>query len=55
MANTKSWAAYYRRFGCLCCHKKRQPYGGNGLCTHCDAQATQRLVAIVGQVAAATA
>jgi len=55
MANTKSWAAYYRRFGCLCCHKKKHPYGRHGLCTRCAAQVMQRLEAIVGQMAAAVA
>ena len=55
MSNTKSWATYYRRFGCLFCGKKKQPSEGNGLCARCAAQATQILKAIVGQMAAATA
>ena len=55
MGNMKSWAAYYRRFGCLCCHKRRQPHGNYGLCDRCDAQVMQRLQAIVGQMAVARA
>ena len=55
MTNRKSWAAYYRRFGCLCCHKRKQPHGRHGLCARCAAQATQILKAIVGQMATATA
>ena len=49
MTNRNRWAAHYRRFGCLCCHKRKQPYGRHGLCGLCAAQITQRLEAIVGQ------
>ncbi len=55
MTNRNRWAAHYRRFGCLYCHKKRQPHGRHGLCARCAAQVTQRLEAIVGQMAAARA
>ncbi len=55
MANAKSWAAYYRRFGCLCCHKRKQPYGSHGLCDRCAAQVTQGLQAIAKQMATARA
>ena len=55
MTNRNRWAAHYRRFGCLCCHKKKQPYGRHGLCDLCAAQITQRLEAIVGHMAAARA
>ncbi len=55
MTNTKKWAAFYRRFGCLFCHKRKQPYGRHGLCDRCGAQITQRLEAIVGQMAVARA
>ena len=55
MSNTKSWATYYRRFGCLCCHKRKQPHGRHGLCARCAAQVMQRVKAIVGQMAVARA
>jgi NMD protein affecting ribosome stability and mRNA decay len=51
MAETKKWAAYYRRWGCVCCGKKKQPSGGNGLCDRCLVQVTQGLKAIVRQIA----
>lgn len=55
MANTKKWAAYYRRFGCIRCGMKNQPSGANGLCARCAALVTQRVKAIVGQMAVARA
>ena len=31
----KLWATYFKRFGCLCCHKKDGQHGALGMCTSC--------------------
>jgi hypothetical protein len=32
------WAARFAKKGCLCCHRKKVPYGSGGLCERCRAR-----------------
>ena len=32
------WTARFARKGCLCCHRKKVPYGAGGLCERCHAR-----------------
>src|SRR5690242_1939113 len=39
----RSWMARFAEYGCLCCHKKKVPYGAGALCSRCLAREFTRI------------
>jgi hypothetical protein len=48
----QKWAAYYRRWGCLYCHRKTREHVCLGFCHACHQRVFRRLRAIVRELAA---
>lgn len=47
MPELRKWPAYYDRWGCLCCKKKKTPHCALGFCQACYLRVSQRIKEIL--------